>query len=394
LARHCTEAGLIEKAIGYWTKAAQESARYALVEATLQSRKGLALLHHLVDEPMRWRSELELQFILGWTEFALKGEGAPEVWEASLRARALCDQLEDRSYLGLVLHMQGMHHVARREYAAALHVAEDLLQLALEQEHAVCEVFAHQLMGRTSHWLGEFSRAVGHFERALSVRTSEMKASTDFFGRALGAGPHQAVPLYYLSVDLLVLGHLDQAVARRNQALMLARKINGPYILAAALFWASVVDRLRGARTAAFECLTELATLARQQRFPLFCRAAELGFGMILSARGKSAEGLARARHAIAQYPTVPGRLPLLSLAICCESAGEVDEALQLLDRELEEANAAAERFYEAELHRFKGEWLLAHHPARSAEAEDCYQHALAVAPQTAGEILGTPRVH
>jgi predicted ATPase len=101
---------------------------------------------------------------------------------------------------------------------------------------------------------------------------------------------------------------------------------------------------------------------------------------VILSARGKAAEGLARARHAFAEYPTEPGRLPLLGLAFCCERAGEVEEALQLLDRELDVANATGERFYEAELHRFKGEWLLAHRSARSTEAEDCYQHALAVA--------------
>jgi predicted ATPase len=46
----------------------------------------------------------------------------------------------------------------------------------------------------------------------------------------------------------------------------------------------------------------------------------------------------------------------------------------------LEEANATSERYFEAELLRFKGEWLFAHRPAGSAEAEDCYQHALVVA--------------
>src|SRR5262245_15918409 len=107
---------------------------------------------------------------------------------------------------------------------------------------------------------------------------------------------------------------------------------------------------------------------------------AELGFGVILSASGKATEGLARARHAYAEYPTVPGRLPLINLAICCESAGEVDEALQLLDRELEETNTTGERFSEAEIYRLKGEWLLVNRLARSPEAEDCYQHALAVA--------------
>ena len=172
---------------------------------------------------------------------------------------------------------------------------------------------------------------------------------------------------------MLVLGHLDQAVARRNQALVLARKANHPYGLAIALAWASFVDRLRGALTASFDCLTELATLARQQRLAYFCRVAEVGLGIISSARGKAAEGLARARHAVAEYANVPGQQPLLSLAICCEGAGEVDEALELLDREFEVANATGERFYEAELHRLKGEWLLAHRPARSAEAEDRY---------------------
>ena len=381
LARHCTEAGMVEKAIGYWTQAALTSSnRYAMVEASLQSRKGLALLLNLADGPVRWRSELGLQILLGWAEFGVKGEGASEVWEASLHARALCDQLEDRSNLGDVLYMQGAYHKARCEYAAMLRVAEDLLQLALEQNHAVWEVCAHLLMGQGSHFLGEFSRAVGHFERALGPRNSETNPFTDFFGRTLAADIHQAVALSFLAFDLLVLGHLDQAVARRNQALVFARKTNHPYILASALFWASVVDPLCGAETTAVECLTELATLARQQRIRLFCRSAELGFAVTLSASGKAAEGLARARRAIAEYATMPGRLRLLSLAICCEGAGEVDEALQLLDRELEAANAAGERFYEAELHRFKGEWLLAHRPAPSGEAEDCYQHALAVA--------------
>jgi class 3 adenylate cyclase/tetratricopeptide (TPR) repeat protein len=381
LARHCTEAGLVEKAIGYWTQAALlSSERYAMVEASLQSRKGLALTSNVVDGPVRWHSELLLHIILGRTGLALRGEGASEVWEAIIRARALCNQLEDRVNLGLVLQMQADNLVARRECAAALQVGEDALQLAREQNHAVGELCAEAVMGRSLLWLGEFFRAIGHFERALSVRTSEMNPPTDFFGRTQPAGAYQAIALSHLAFDLLVLGHLEQAVARRNQALALARKTKHPYALGVALSWVVSVDQLRGAEATYIECLTELGTLARQQRFPLFSRMAELGFARILSAQGKTAEGLARARHAIAEYATVPGRMHWFSLAYCCERAEEVDEALQLLDRELKEANAASERAYEAVLHGIKGEWLLTHRPARSAEAQDCYQHALAVA--------------
>src|SRR5262245_34226083 len=336
LARHCTEAGLVEKAVGCWAQAALTSSnRYAMVEADLQARKGLALLSNLVGGPVRWRNELLLQIILARAGLALKGEGASEVWEALTRARALCDQLADRAKLGLVLQMQADNLVARRECAAALQVGEDALQLAREQNDAVRKLCAEVVLGRSLHWLGEFSRAVGHFERALSVRTSDANPSTD-----LVPGPFQAIALSCLAFDLLVLGHLEQAVARRNQALALARKTKHPYALGVALSWVASVDVLRGAEATYVECLTELGTLARQQRFPLFCRMTELGFARILSARGETAEGLARARHAIAEYATMPGRMHWSSLAYCCERAGDVDEALQLLDRELEEAKA------------------------------------------------------
>src|SRR5262249_6914203 len=88
--------------------------------------------------------------------------------------------------------------VARRECAAALQVGEDLLQLAREQNHAVRKLCAEVVMGRSSHFLGEFSRAIGHFERALSVRNSETDPSTDFFGRTQPAGAYQAIALSYL----------------------------------------------------------------------------------------------------------------------------------------------------------------------------------------------------
>lgn len=57
------------------------------------------------------------------------------------------------------------------------------------------------------------------------------------------------------------------------------------------------------------------------------------------------------------------------------------DEALALLKTALDRAEATDERDQEAELHRLKGEWLVAHRRAY-AEAEGCYRRALAVARQ------------
>jgi predicted ATPase len=77
LARHCTEAGLIEKAATLWAKAGQRSLeRSALVEAVGQLRKGLALVASLPEGVARMQHELDLQTALGKAMIATKGYAA------------------------------------------------------------------------------------------------------------------------------------------------------------------------------------------------------------------------------------------------------------------------------------------------------------------------------
>src|SRR5215475_11623401 len=88
LARHCTEAGLIEKAATLWAKAGQRSLeRSALVEATEQLTRGLDVLVDLADGPWRRQQELDLQIALRTALGATKGYGAAEVGETIVRAR-------------------------------------------------------------------------------------------------------------------------------------------------------------------------------------------------------------------------------------------------------------------------------------------------------------------
>jgi class 3 adenylate cyclase/tetratricopeptide (TPR) repeat protein len=383
LAQHCAEAGQINEAVDYWTKAGQKSlARSAMVEATRQVRKGLTLLSGLVESPERQRKELALQIVLGFAEFCSKGEGTPEAWAAFVRARGLCDELGDRSNLGSVLYMQGCHSIARAQYAVALRLAEDQLNLARERKDSALELQAHSIVGRCLHWRGAFASAVEHFEQALRVPIPEMNDQV-----WLTVDACRVVVSTYLAIDLVLLGYLDRATTCRDRAVALARTTSRPYSLAIALAWAAGVDWFRGAERAATDCLTELATLATQQGFSLFVAIADLGLERILGRVG----GLGRARQAVADCATVApsgqtGRLA--DLAHCCERAGEVDEALELLDRALEKSNATDERWIEAEIHRLKGQWLLAHHPTRLAEVESSYQRALAIARGQQAKLL------
>jgi predicted ATPase len=75
-------------------------------------------------------------------------------------------------------------------------------------------------------------------------------------------------------------------------------------------------------------------------------------------------------------------------MAYCCQRAGEIDEALELTAKGLELAKATGESIYEAELLRLKGEFLAAHRPALSQEAEACFQGAVAVAREQEAKLF------
>ena len=95
LARHCTEAGLIEKAAGFWGKAGQRSLeRSALVEAIEQLTRALAQIATLPATPALRREQIKLQVALITPLLHVKGYAAPETKAAAERARLLIEQAE------------------------------------------------------------------------------------------------------------------------------------------------------------------------------------------------------------------------------------------------------------------------------------------------------------
>ena len=96
LARHCTEAGLIEKAVVLWGKAGQRSVdRTALVEAIAQLTRGLAQIATLPATRALRGEHIKLQVALTTALMHVKGWGAPETKAAAERARLLIEQAED-----------------------------------------------------------------------------------------------------------------------------------------------------------------------------------------------------------------------------------------------------------------------------------------------------------
>ena len=75
-------------------------------------------------------------------------------------------------------------------------------------------------------------------------------------------------------------------------------------------------------------------------------------------------------------------------LAEACGKGGNFTEGLAVLAKALTEVEETGIRFYEPELRRLKGEFLLAVYPENPAEAEACFRQAVAIARRQQAKSL------
>ena len=95
LARHCTEAGQMEKAAGLWGRAGQRSLeRSATVEAVAQLTRALDQIAMLPATPALRSEEIKIQVRLTNALMHAKGYAAPETKASVERARTLIDRAE------------------------------------------------------------------------------------------------------------------------------------------------------------------------------------------------------------------------------------------------------------------------------------------------------------
>ncbi len=61
------------------------------------------------------------------------------------------------------------YHELRGDLKTALELAEELPRLALAADDAALRLVAHDVLGDTLYWLGEFPRALGHLEQGIAL---------------------------------------------------------------------------------------------------------------------------------------------------------------------------------------------------------------------------------
>jgi class 3 adenylate cyclase/predicted ATPase len=379
LAQHHTEAGLVERAVDYWSKAGHRSAvRSAMAEAAAQFYKGLDQLELLPDDPKRQRQELDLRIALGAALNAVKGFAAPETGQAYARARELWEQLGSPSEFLQVPYGMSAHHVSRGELDLGRRLDVDLLHLSRQRNDSAGLVLGHDAYGRNLMFAGKFAPSRSHLEEALTLYDPISHRS---LVRQAGFHPHVNVQAY-LPIVLFCLGFPDQALAQSNAAIAEARRLTHPPSLAQSLALGARLLSLVGDNSVLDARAEQLMAIATEQSFPYWRAQATIYRGSVKIKNGDVAEGISLLRRGSSAFrgtgavTWTPHYTALQARA--CEIAGQIEEALTLLDDALQIAERTGERWLEAELYRHKGQLLL--RQGDSAAAEELYCSALRIA--------------
>ncbi len=382
LARHFQEAGIAEKAIDYLQRAGEGAVQMsAHEEAIVHYTQGLALLETLPDSPERAQQELALQIGLGVALQATRGLAVPEVGRTFGRAQELCRQMGETPQLFPVLGLLITFYGTRGEHETAHEVAEQFLSLAERANDPLLVAMAHWMVGWNCVPRGKLTEVEPHLEHLFALYDPQQHGSLAFH---YGLDP-AVVSLSALSWALWGLGYPEQALERSREALSLARELSHSPSLALAQVYASMLRALGRDWQRAEGLADACINLSTEQGFPYWLSGGLYCRGWALAGQGRAEEGAVQIRQGLATNRNTGAEayvvFQLAALAEAYGEAGQVEEGLAAVAEALVMVDRTGERYYEAEVHRLKGE-LLRMQTADETDVEACFQHAIEVARQ------------
>jgi predicted ATPase len=388
LARHFTEAGLIERAAGFWGKAGQRSlARSALVEAVEQLTRALDQIATLPATPALRREQIKLQVALITPLMHFKGLAAPESREAVERARLLIGQAEalgepaeDPLLLFSVLYGFFVANLLAFNGDLLRELARQFLTLAEKQRTKVPLMIGHRLMGLYLGYTGNIAEGRAHYDQSLALyEPAEHRPLATRFGHDT-----RVAVLVYRSLTLWCLGYPEAAVADVEHALQDAREIGLAHTLLFTGFQTSLTHIHCGNYEAASALADKLVALADEKGTVFFKAGAICIQGSVSALTGKAPDGVKMITSGIIAWRATGARLfvPLFlsNLARACADLGQFDDAQRYIGEAMRAVEKTQERWFEAEVHRIAGEVALMLSEPNSVKAEPHFHRAISVA--------------
>ncbi len=385
LARHLTEAGLLEKAVPWWLRAGEwATERSADLEAIAHLKRGLEVLVGLSESVARDEQELLLQAALIAPFTANEGYASAGLERAARRAVELGGRIAAESPAQpQAVWARGRlanFHMFRGELRTGLALAEEALGLAERLGDPLILGHVRYMMALLHRHLGDLAAARRHLEAGLALYDPERdRAEAARYGFDTCTACHAVLGWVFWDQ-----GYPDQALRHAEEAIAAARAVSHPLSDAFALSFAAMLHQLRGDVAFCRERAEAALALATEQLLPYWAAHATVLGGWALVKEGQAAEGLARLRAGLdagrATGSKVRGPQWLALLAEACLAAGRIEEGLSAVREALAEVEETAARYYEAELNRLEGELLLACEQPEESGAEASFRKATVIA--------------
>jgi class 3 adenylate cyclase/predicted ATPase len=389
LAHHYTGAGLIEQAIPYWRSAGERAIETsAHAEAIGHVSKAIDLLGSLPSSPDKVRNEITLHIRLGVSLTALRGYGASEVERAYGRARELCYSADVEDLMLPSLYGLWRFCLMRANFSRAKELGNELLELAQRYDNQEFLTVGHRALGTTLFYLCDL-------DPARKMMTLVLDAHSDSERRVL-AFRYDVVDAWvtgraYHSWLSWLMGDTAAAVCDSDEATTTAQRLKHPFSHALALSFSSWLHQFRGDVARVRECAAAATAVSREHGFEFWMGWNAVLQGWATSAGGDSRAGTRQIQEGIKQWRATGSELGRsYFLGLLAEShlmTGEFEEGLLVLDEAFQFSALTGERFWEAELHRVKGE-LLAGLRRPDPEVAACFARALSVAKAQGAKAL------
>jgi predicted ATPase len=387
LARHYTEAGLIDKSAGLWGKAGLWSLeRSALIEAAEQLTRSLAQISTLPSTPALRREEIRLQAALVAPLMHTKGYAAPEAKDAVERARLLIEKAEalgeppeDPLLLFSVLYGLLAANFVAFNGDAVCKLATEILALAEKQGTTAPLMIGHRIMGSSLLLTGYIAEGRAHYDQALAFYSpSEHRELATRFGQDV-----RVAILSFRPLALWLLGYPKAALADHEQALRDAREIGHAATLMYALSNTAMTHIFCGSFATATALTNELVALADEKGASFWKAYGMMHQGCVaMSGKAPNADQMFtsgfNALRATGTTLYMPWYLSLLAVAYA--ERGRNNDAWRCLGEATATMETGGERWFEAEIHRTAGEIKLMEPEPDAAKAEAYFERALAVA--------------
>ncbi len=393
LALHFERGHAPDQASLYHQQAGEDAfKRSAPQEAVVHLKKALELFKTLPQQPKLAQRELQLQNVLGISLSYIEGFASTETGQAFGRSLELVQQSPTTPHFFPVLFSVLRYYGASGQATLAFNVAEQLIDLAETSKEPTLLALAHEAKGVSSVFTGDFPTAQKQIEHVLSI---DLPDSADAFFMQCGEDP-RIIGQSFLGFALWARGFPNQSFELLSHEVTKNQNHPVPLYNCMAQTALGLYHRMNCHYMETLQTTKELIAISNQAGFLHGLSEGHTLHGWAQVMLGQTKEGMTHLEQGISRLTELGHRsqftIHLASKTEAYLHTQQYDQGFDAITEGLQFAEETGNRWFEAELHRLKGELILAAGQSGDTQseqdAESCFHDAITMAQKQDAKML------